>query len=217
MPAIFHTWFPILEIGFLDQKYIQKTLPKNGTVVEKRKITFSVVTFVHQVYRAAEKRTWQDCVIKVFDREQLIKPQQLLCVMLEKKSCTCSRTPSTSPFASSVIWRTRTIFTTWWRTLKTERFCSRGFAEAPHDQGDRSLGTRCHRVSDGIGCKAIPRAQYEMLQNILSEAYEIPAGFCNFSTSLVNKLLVLEPSEKLGAQDARGYPSIRAHPFFEGL
>ncbi|MCP6508632.1 hypothetical protein NL478_28110, partial [Klebsiella pneumoniae] len=33
----------------------------------------------------------------------------------------------------------------------------------------------------------------------------------------VQKLLTLDPNERLGARDARRYTSIRSHPFYDGL
>ncbi|XP_031369728.1 3-phosphoinositide-dependent protein kinase 1 [Apis dorsata] len=63
------------------------------------------------------------------------------------------------------------------------------------------------------------RSEYMIFQKILKLEYEIPDGFCELARSLVSQLLVLEPSQRLGAQDEHGagYPSIRAHPFFEGV
>ncbi|KAG7211912.1 hypothetical protein KM043_011121 [Ampulex compressa] len=63
------------------------------------------------------------------------------------------------------------------------------------------------------------RSEYIIFQKILKLEYEIPDGFCKLARSLVSRLLVLEPTERLGAQDEHGagYPSIRAHPFFEGV
>lgn len=63
------------------------------------------------------------------------------------------------------------------------------------------------------------RSEYMIFQKILKLEYEIPDGFDELAKSLVSKLLVLEPTQRLGALDAHGvgYPSIRAHPFFEGV
>lgn len=63
------------------------------------------------------------------------------------------------------------------------------------------------------------RSEYMIFQKILKLEYEIPDGFCELARSLVSQLLVLEPTERLGAQDEHGagYPSIRAHPFFKGV
>ncbi|XP_034936535.1 3-phosphoinositide-dependent protein kinase 1 isoform X2 [Chelonus insularis] len=63
------------------------------------------------------------------------------------------------------------------------------------------------------------RSEYLIFQKILKLEYEIPDGFCPLARSLVSQLLVLDSTERLGAQDEHGagYPSIRAHPFFEGV
>jgi 3-phosphoinositide dependent protein kinase-1 len=60
------------------------------------------------------------------------------------------------------------------------------------------------------------RSEYLIFQKILNLEYELPDGFCELARNLVSKLLVLEPSERLGASDEHGsgYPSIRAHPLF---
>ncbi|XP_076672178.1 phosphoinositide-dependent kinase 1 isoform X3 [Andrena cerasifolii] len=62
-------------------------------------------------------------------------------------------------------------------------------------------------------------SEYMIFQKILKLDYEIPDGFCELAKSLVRQLIVLEPTERLGARDEHGagYPSIRAHPFFEGV
>ncbi|KAI4499327.1 hypothetical protein M0802_005587 [Mischocyttarus mexicanus] len=62
-------------------------------------------------------------------------------------------------------------------------------------------------------------SEYLIFQKILKLEYEIPDGFCELAKSLVSQLLVLDPNERLGAQDEHGagYPSIRAHPFFKGV
>ncbi|XP_015184862.1 PREDICTED: 3-phosphoinositide-dependent protein kinase 1 isoform X1 [Polistes dominula] len=63
------------------------------------------------------------------------------------------------------------------------------------------------------------RSEYLIFQKILKLEYEIPDGFCELAKSLVSQLLVLDPNDRLGAQDEHGagYPSIRAHPFFKGV
>lgn len=63
------------------------------------------------------------------------------------------------------------------------------------------------------------RSEYMIFQKILKLEYEIPDGFDELAKSLVSQLLVLEPTQRLGALDEHGagYPSIRAHPFFEGV
>lgn len=47
--------------------------------------------------------------------------------------------------------------------------------------------------------------------------YEFPEGFNPTTKDLVQKLLVLDPKNRLGACDDDRYTSIREHPFFDGL
>jgi len=61
------------------------------------------------------------------------------------------------------------------------------------------------------------RSEYMIFQKIMKLEYEVPEGFDSKAEDLVKKLLVLDPTERLGAKDTNGYPSIRAHEFFEGL
>ncbi|XP_074094693.1 phosphoinositide-dependent kinase 1 isoform X1 [Cotesia typhae] len=63
------------------------------------------------------------------------------------------------------------------------------------------------------------KSEYLIFQQILKLDYEIPDGFCPLAKSLVSQLLIIEQTERLGALDEHGsgYPSIRAHPFFEGV
>ncbi|XP_075224053.1 phosphoinositide-dependent kinase 1 isoform X2 [Lycorma delicatula] len=61
------------------------------------------------------------------------------------------------------------------------------------------------------------RSEFIIFQKISKLEYEFPDGFCPSARDLVEKLLVLEPSQRLGANDKNGYPSIRAHPFFQGI
>ncbi|KAK0168186.1 hypothetical protein PV327_002012 [Microctonus hyperodae] len=63
------------------------------------------------------------------------------------------------------------------------------------------------------------RSEYLIFQKIIKLEYEIPDGFCPLAKSLVSQLLVLNAAHRLGAQDEHGagYPSIRAHSFFEAV
>ncbi|XP_048516309.1 3-phosphoinositide-dependent protein kinase 1 isoform X2 [Athalia rosae] len=63
------------------------------------------------------------------------------------------------------------------------------------------------------------RNDYMIFQKIQKLDYEVPDGFSELAKTLVEQLLVLDPTQRLGAQDEHGagYPSIRAHPFFEGV
>ncbi|CAH2039692.1 unnamed protein product, partial [Iphiclides podalirius] len=64
------------------------------------------------------------------------------------------------------------------------------------------------------------RASTEFLtfQKILKMDYEFPEGFPADAKDLVEKLLVLDHTKRLGADDEGDtYESIRSHPFFEGI
>ncbi|XP_044005061.1 3-phosphoinositide-dependent protein kinase 1 isoform X1 [Aphidius gifuensis] len=63
------------------------------------------------------------------------------------------------------------------------------------------------------------RSEYLIFQKILKLDYEIPDGFCDIAKSLVSKLIVITPSERLGATDEHGsgYQSIRKHEFFNDV
>ena len=47
--------------------------------------------------------------------------------------------------------------------------------------------------------------------------YSFHEGFDARAKDLVTKFLVIDPKERLGAQDIGGYPSIKNHPFFENI
>lgn len=59
--------------------------------------------------------------------------------------------------------------------------------------------------------------EYLIFQKITKLEYEFPDGFSPLAEDLVRKLLVLEPSERLGSKDTNGYPSIRNHPFLSNI
>ncbi|XP_067003119.1 3-phosphoinositide-dependent protein kinase 1 isoform X2 [Anabrus simplex] len=61
------------------------------------------------------------------------------------------------------------------------------------------------------------RSEYLIFQKITKLEYEFPDGFAPSARHLVEKLLVLDSSKRLGALDTVNYPSIRAHPFFTGI
>uniref|UniRef100_A0AAU7B9I7 3-phosphoinositide-dependent protein kinase 1 n=1 Tax=Pyrrhocoris apterus TaxID=37000 RepID=A0AAU7B9I7_PYRAP len=61
------------------------------------------------------------------------------------------------------------------------------------------------------------RNEYIIFQKILKLDYEFPEDFDADAQDLVQKLLVVNNSERLGAQDKENYHSIRSHPMFAGL
>lgn len=56
-----------------------------------------------------------------------------------------------------------------------------------------------------------------LFKKILNLDYVYPDGFSADAKDLVQKLLVLDPNKRLGANDATRYTSIRSHPFYDGL
>jgi len=56
-----------------------------------------------------------------------------------------------------------------------------------------------------------------LFKKILNLDYVYPDGFSADAKDLVQKLLVLDPNKRLGANDATRYTSIRSHPFYSGL
>ncbi|PSN39837.1 3-phosphoinositide-dependent protein kinase 1 [Blattella germanica] len=61
------------------------------------------------------------------------------------------------------------------------------------------------------------RSEYIIFQKIVKLEYEFPDGFDPVARDIVEKLLVLDPTKRLGASDPAGYPSLRSHAFFEGI
>lgn len=63
------------------------------------------------------------------------------------------------------------------------------------------------------------RSEYLIFQKILNLQFEIPDGFDGLAHDLISRLLVINPSERLGASDKmyQGYSSIRAHSFFSNI
>lgn len=61
------------------------------------------------------------------------------------------------------------------------------------------------------------RSEYLLFKKILILDYVYPDGFSPDAKDLVQKLLVLDPNERLGAKDTKRYTSIRSHPFYKGL
>lgn len=60
-------------------------------------------------------------------------------------------------------------------------------------------------------------SEYLIFQKILKLEYEFPEGFDKIAKNLVQKLLVLESRNRLGAEDEWPYASIRQHKFFESV
>jgi len=61
------------------------------------------------------------------------------------------------------------------------------------------------------------QSEYQIFQKIQGLEYSFYEGFDTKARDLVTKLLVIEPKERIGAEDDDGYPSIKRHPFFENI
>eukprot|EP00092_Neocalanus_flemingeri_P018029 GFUD01019514.1.p1 GENE.GFUD01019514.1~~GFUD01019514.1.p1 ORF type:complete len:507 (-),score=121.39 GFUD01019514.1:273-1793(-) len=61
------------------------------------------------------------------------------------------------------------------------------------------------------------QSEYLIFQKIQTLDYSFHEGFDARAKDLVTKFLVIDPKERLGAQDTVGYPSIKSHPFFENI
>ncbi|XP_076436854.1 3-phosphoinositide-dependent protein kinase 1-like [Babylonia areolata] len=59
--------------------------------------------------------------------------------------------------------------------------------------------------------------EYQIFQKVCKLEYEIPEGFNPTAADLVKKLLVLEPSERLGCKELGGMDMLRQHEFFKGV
>lgn len=62
----------------------------------------------------------------------------------------------------------------------------------------------------------VGKSEYLVFQSILAREIIFPEDFDPLAKDLVEKLLVLEPSERLGAGE-KGISELKAHPFFDGI
>lgn len=61
---------------------------------------------------------------------------------------------------------------------------------------------------------------FQQILNHPAEDFAYPPGFPDVARDLIDKLLLQEPKERLGAgseEDGNGYSSLKAHPFFDGI
>ncbi|XP_015906591.1 3-phosphoinositide-dependent protein kinase 1 isoform X1 [Parasteatoda tepidariorum] len=75
-----------------------------------------------------------------------------------------------------------------------------------------ALGCIVYQMVSGLPPFRAPN-EYLIFQKITKLEYDFPDGFLPPAKDLVEKLLVLEPSQRIGSNDTNGYPSIRNHPF----
>jgi 3-phosphoinositide dependent protein kinase-1 len=61
---------------------------------------------------------------------------------------------------------------------------------------------------------------FQQILNHPAEDFAYPPGFPNVARDLIDKLLLQEPKERIGAgsdEEGNGYSSLKAHPFFDGI
>ncbi|KAG2455707.1 PDPK1 kinase, partial [Polypterus senegalus] len=63
----------------------------------------------------------------------------------------------------------------------------------------------------------IHRNEYLIFQKIIKLEYEFPEKFFPKAKDLVQQLLSLDPTKRLGCEEMGGYKPLRAHPFFESI
>lgn len=59
--------------------------------------------------------------------------------------------------------------------------------------------------------------EYLIFQKIIKLEYDFPEKFFPRAKDLVEKLLVLDPSKRLGCEDFGGFGPLKAHSFFDGI
>ncbi|XP_048762659.1 3-phosphoinositide-dependent protein kinase 1-like [Ostrea edulis] len=59
--------------------------------------------------------------------------------------------------------------------------------------------------------------EYQIFQKITKLEYEFPDGFNVVAQDLVEKLLVLNPEQRLGCEEMGGFEKLKLHPFYEGI
>ncbi|XP_023241912.1 3-phosphoinositide-dependent protein kinase 1-like [Centruroides sculpturatus] len=79
-----------------------------------------------------------------------------------------------------------------------------------------ALGCIIYQMVSGLPPFRAPN-EYLIFQKITTLEYDFPDGFLSLAKDLVEKLLVLDPRQRLGASDSNGYPSIKNHPFFKNV
>ncbi|XP_050391920.1 3-phosphoinositide-dependent protein kinase 1 [Patella vulgata] len=59
--------------------------------------------------------------------------------------------------------------------------------------------------------------EYQIFQKISKLDYDFPEGFNPVAKDLVSKLLVIDPTQRLGCQDMGGYNPLKNHEFFRSI
>ncbi|PNI91385.1 hypothetical protein CK820_G0043537, partial [Pan troglodytes] len=69
-------------------------------------------------------------------------------------------------------------------------------------------------LTEKSACK---RNEYLIFQKIIKLEYDFPEKFFPKARDLVEKLLVLDATKRLGCEEMEGYGPLKAHPFFESV
>jgi 3-phosphoinositide dependent protein kinase-1 len=59
--------------------------------------------------------------------------------------------------------------------------------------------------------------EYQCFQKITKLEYQFPDGFPEAGADLVQKLLVLDPTKRIGCDECGGYAALKAHNFYAGI
>ncbi|KFD51983.1 hypothetical protein M513_07115 [Trichuris suis] len=79
-----------------------------------------------------------------------------------------------------------------------------------------ALGCMLYQMLSGLPPFRAPN-EYLIFQKITKLDYSFPEGFNQVAMDLVQKLLVLEPAERLGSEEKGGPDRLKEHPFFAGI
>ncbi|CDW57202.1 Pkinase and PH 3 domain containing protein [Trichuris trichiura] len=79
-----------------------------------------------------------------------------------------------------------------------------------------ALGCMLYQMLSGLPPFRAPN-EYLIFQKITKLDYSFPEGFNEVAMDLVQKLLVLEPAERLGSEEQGGPGRLKEHPFFAGI
>lgn len=59
--------------------------------------------------------------------------------------------------------------------------------------------------------------EYQIFKKIIALDFEFPTGFPEVPKGLVQSILVLDPTKRLGCEECGGFPSLKSHEFYEEI
>ncbi|KXJ22011.1 3-phosphoinositide-dependent protein kinase 1 [Exaiptasia diaphana] len=59
--------------------------------------------------------------------------------------------------------------------------------------------------------------EYQIFQKINKLEYEFPSGFPSSPKDLVEKILILDPTKRLGSEECGGFEDLKGHSFYKGV